>query len=217
VTNPPDDAHSDQIEAGREAWQRIREHGRKSFEDWITVARALAIGRSACLEAAGCNRPFGSAYTRAAGLWLRQAGLDGMNDQERSRSLLVLKNLPAILEWRASVDEAQRDRFNHPNSVWINWRRSVRPIPTREPDSIPGHVVPRVTRHSKPKSIYWSQDAIKRAAVALRECYSNDTFVMARRALEAAIRCEADLLALLPDPPAKKPRQIAAPAALELQ
>jgi hypothetical protein len=210
VTNPPDDAHSDQIEAGRKAWQRIKEHGRKSFDDWITVARALAIGRSAALQEAGTDRPYGVTFTRASARWLRQTGLDGLNDQERSRSLLVLKNLPAILEWRAGVDEAQRDRFNHPNSVWINWRRSVRPIPTE-----PG---PRVTRHSKPKAIFWSQDAIRRAAVALRECYSNDTFVMARRALEAAIRCEADLLLLLPaDPPAKKPRQIAAPAALELQ
>jgi hypothetical protein len=39
-------------------------------------------------------------------------------------------------------------------------------------------------------------DAIRRAASAIREVYSTD--VMARRALEAAVRNEDDLLELLP-------------------
>jgi hypothetical protein len=46
--------------------------------------------------------------------------------------------------------------------------------------------------------IYWPQDAIRRAATALRECPSNDTFTLARIALEAALRCESDLIDLLP-------------------
>jgi hypothetical protein len=37
-----------------------------------------------------------------------------------------------------------------------------------------------------------------RAATALRECRSNDTFTLARIVLEAALRCESDLIDLLP-------------------
>jgi hypothetical protein len=43
-----------------------------------------------------------------------------------------------------------------------------------------------------------AQDAIRRAATALRECRSNDTFTLARIALEAALRSESDLVDLLP-------------------
>jgi hypothetical protein len=44
----------------------------------------------------------------------------------------------------------------------------------------------------------WTGDAIRRAASAIRETYSTDSFIMARRALEAAVRNEADLIELLP-------------------
>jgi hypothetical protein len=39
---------------------------------------------------------------------------------------------------------------------------------------------------------------VRRAATAIREANSNDIFLLARRALEAAIRNESDLLALSP-------------------
>jgi hypothetical protein len=45
--------------------------------------------------------------------------------------------------------------------------------------------------------VFWPQSAIKRAADAMRESGSRDLYVLARVALEAAIRCEADLLELL--------------------
>jgi hypothetical protein len=41
---------------------------------------------------------------------------------------------------------------------------------------------------------------LKRAAAAIREARSNDTVVLAKVALSAAIRNEVDLLELLPDP-----------------
>jgi hypothetical protein len=45
---------------------------------------------------------------------------------------------------------------------------------------------------------------LSRAAIAIREAYSTDFYVLAHRALEAAIRNEADLIELLPpDLPAK--------------
>jgi hypothetical protein len=222
---------SDQIEAGREAWQRIRENGRRSFDDWILVARALAIGRAVALQEAGTDRPYGVHFTRASARWPRQSGLDGLNDQERSRALLVLQHLPAILIWRAGLDEAQRRRINHPNSVYLCWNRSIttaetakrqdvvspKPAAKRQP-VVPSVTAPAETaRHGKAKAIYWSQDTLRRAHQAMLHSRSSDLLTLARVALQAAIRNEADLLALLDaDPPARKPRQICAPAALEL-
>jgi hypothetical protein len=45
-------------------------------------------------------------------------------------------------------------------------------------------------------------DALRRAAEAIRQAQSGDCIVLAKAALQAAIRNEADLLALLPDLPA---------------
>jgi hypothetical protein len=48
--------------------------------------------------------------------------------------------------------------------------------------------------------VHWPQDVIKRAALAMRKDWSNDTFRMARIWLEAAIRDDHDLVALMPAP-----------------
>jgi hypothetical protein len=48
------------------------------------------------------------------------------------------------------------------------------------------------------RGVFWPLDALQRAATAIRETRSNDCMVLARKALEGAIRDEDDLLALLP-------------------
>ena len=55
---------------------------------------------------------------------------------------------------------------------------------------------------------------VKRAALAMSDSRSSDFFVLARVALEAAIRDEIDLLELLPEPPRTptKPMQAVTPA-----
>jgi hypothetical protein len=49
---------------------------------------------------------------------------------------------------------------------------------------------------------HWPQEHLKRAHRAMLDCRSNDLLTLARAALQAAIRNEADLLALLPAVPA---------------
>jgi hypothetical protein len=181
----------DHVAAGKAAWQRIRDHGRKSFDDWICVARALQIGRTAALKVAGTNKAVGSKYNLAMGRWLVDHLLDDVPAQERYRALLILENLDAISTWRNVLDEGRRRRLNHPNAVWHAWKRATKPATAARKyvRSAKSH------RHGRP--IYFSQDAIRRGAMALRECGSSDIFRLARVALEAAIRSEADLVELL--------------------
>jgi hypothetical protein len=53
------------------------------------------------VKAADTNRCFGSRYNAAMGAWLKEHGLDGVNNQERYRALLILENLAEIETWRA--------------------------------------------------------------------------------------------------------------------
>lgn len=186
----------DTVTAGDAAWAQIRDHGRKNFDDWIAVARALAIGRSAALKTACTNRPLGSRYNFAMGIWLRDNGLGGINNQERYRACLILENLPAISPWREGLDEAQRRRLNHPGAVWTHWRRQKTDSDRSAPVAR-NFVKGAMPSHKNGRPIHWPQDVLRRAATALRECRSNDIFVFARAVLEAAIRGEANLVELL--------------------
>jgi hypothetical protein len=183
------------IEAGRAAWTRLRDRDRATWTDWLDVARALAIGRTEALKAAGTNSPVGTRYNTAMGAWLRENGLGDVVAQERYRLFLILQNLDAVETWRAGLDEAKRRRLNHPNAIWAHWRRA-----TKVETSVPTHrhVVKGAKVRGSGHAIHWPGDAIRRAASAIREVYSTDFYVMARRALEAAIRNESDLIELLP-------------------
>jgi len=213
-------ATHDAVSDGVAAWSRLRERARASWTDWVAVGRALIIGRTEALKIAETNSPVGSRYNAAMGAWLMANGLDGVNNQERYRALLILENLTAISAWRAGLDEVKRRRLNHPSAIWAHWRRSTKPAePPRQKqrvveDASPGEMVDRVhaaaeaTRRGKP--IYWSQAALRRAHEAMLGCGSNDLLVLARAALQGAIRCESDLLALLePEPKSRQQRTVA--------
>ena len=94
----------DTVTARAVAWAQIRDQSRNNFDDWIAVARALAIGRSAALNAAATNRAVGTKYNREMGRWLRDNGLDGISNQERYRVGRILENLPAISSYREGLD-----------------------------------------------------------------------------------------------------------------
>jgi hypothetical protein len=180
----------DQIAAARDAWVRICRRGQTTFDDWVLIGRAVAIGRAECLKIAGSNRPFGKKYTAAMGLWLANAGLDGIHQQERYWALKIVDNIAEIEAWRATLDDAGRRHFNHPQSIWTHWRRSLGAERSKPP--------PREQRRPRSgRAIFWGQDHIRRAAHAMRESRSSDYFVLARVALQAAIRTESDIEALL--------------------
>ena len=59
----------------------------------------------------------------------------------------------------------------------------------------------RTVNGSYHRPVHFDQAMVRRAAIAIGENWSNDTFKLAAVALRAAIRNEGDLLALLPATP----------------
>lgn len=213
---------ADIVELGREAWQRLQQRERATFDDWICVGQACAIGRAVALKAANTNRPFGRIYQRAMADWLAANGI-GICSAERYWSLALADNAAAIRKWRDGLDDATRRRLNHPQAVWMNWRKSQgakKPAARRDyiKSDRPKHDMPnRTGGHAA--QVRWPQDMLKRTAIAMRESRSADWFVLARVALEAAIRNQDDLVALLaasePKPKTVKPLSAAIMAPAE--
>jgi hypothetical protein len=211
-----------QIAEGKAAWARIRERSKSTFSDWIEIGRMLIIGRSLCMKQANCNKPYGPSYQRFMRLWLEENDLQEIDSHERRGSIVCVENLVEIEAWRSTLSDVEIRRCNHPNSVLAHWRRNTRPVrsgPKTRPDR-PPNPGPHVGQHGRP--IFWPQDSLRRAHQAMLDCRSNDLLKLARVALEAAVRSEADLFALLDAHPRmvhqiRKPKAaITAPAALEL-
>jgi hypothetical protein len=93
------------IAEAQSAWARIR--GNATFGDWLAIANALAIGRAYAMKLAKAKKPQGKRYVAAIGSWLRTYGLDGINAQERNRTLQLLDNLAAIEVWREGGDQGR--------------------------------------------------------------------------------------------------------------
>ncbi|MBR1298553.1 hypothetical protein [Bradyrhizobium sp. AUGA SZCCT0042] len=188
------------VTIGREAWHRLRERERKSWSDWLAVGQALAIGRAASLKAAGCRSPFGKRYVAIQGEWLRSEGFSDIGQQVRCILMKCVEHAAEIEKWRAGLDEAQLKHFNHPDSIWYHFRRktSAAPAPRRSTDPKMQRIA---SKAAAGRPVSFDQDMIRRAAIAIGENWTRDTFRLAVVALRAAFRNEADVLALLRAPP----------------
>src|SRR5262245_5177047 len=100
----------------------------------------------------------------------------------RAKCCIVADNMAQIETWRAGLSEGERAAQNHPEVVVRSWRRATRP---KELQRL--HVVVNGGKpHKNAKPISWRQDALRRAATAIRENPSRDLFIIATVALNAA-------------------------------
>jgi hypothetical protein len=206
----------DVVALGAEAWSRLRKH--PTWSSWMNVAEALLIGRIEAMRIAGTNRMVGSKYNRAMGAWLQANGFEGISAQERHKAVLCLQNVESIELWRATLDESERRRLNHPAAVLAAWKRATKTTPPRQrANGTKAHDQhPDEDRRTSPgfrKPVFWSQEHIRRAAAAMKERGGGDLYVLAHCALQAAIRDAADLATLMaeertpPQRPAKPTRR----------
>jgi hypothetical protein len=111
------------IRRGRDAWDAINKS--ESFEGWLTIGKALLIGREAALRSTGANAPMGRRYCVAFSQWINAHGFTGMQKSVRSVAVELAENAKAITTWRDSLPERQRRRLVHPLSVTRRWRSSL--------------------------------------------------------------------------------------------
>ena len=115
-----------------------------SYQDWVTVGRALLIGRAHSMYEAGTNKPQGSRYAACFSRWLADTKLDKVADKgTRSRLLDLLDHIDVVEKWRQTLPTNQRLEFNHPNTVRRRWQRSkVDRDRDRDPNKVqkPSHV-----------------------------------------------------------------------------
>jgi hypothetical protein len=202
------------VSEGREAWQRIKERTKATFEDWMRIGRALIIGRTECMAKAKVNSPFGPAYQKHMRAWLDSNRLGDLDTHERTNAIHMIEHEAAITTWRMRLNPAARRLCNHPNSVMKHIKCGTIPQktgPKVRPKRQRVHTIERrvaPVRPSGPLLERPEQDMIRYVGDAMRQSGKQDWYGLAAVSIEAQRRYE-NLL----DAPAKMPAR--APAQLE--
>lgn len=198
------------ITEAQAAWQRIKDRDKASFEDWLSIGRALIAARQKCMADAGVNKPYGPAYQRQMRAWLDENGLAEIDSQERRGAIHCVERQAEIDAWRSGLTDVERRRANHPNTIVKHMGRMTAP---QRPG--PKRSLIKAPKHADRRAVHWPQPFIRRAALAIAEARSNDTVRLAVAALTAAIQSEADLFQLLEQPQPPRSVKVRPPAVEE--
>jgi hypothetical protein len=113
------------IRAGLDAWHTM--HVADDLDKWITVGRALHIGRQWALKTTGANRPIGAMYSRAMGRWCAQNQFGQMPKTTRSYALALFEHAAEVEQWRKTLPEKQQQLGGL--RLLRRWRRTQRTEP----------------------------------------------------------------------------------------
>jgi hypothetical protein len=100
-----------------------------NWAHWMRVGEALIEIRRLAMDEARTNRPFGRVYTTAHGRllerfkWVTQRLKD---PADRHKLVQCMDNLAAIEQWRAGFPPHERNRWNHPVTVWRRYQADQR-------------------------------------------------------------------------------------------
>lgn len=98
--------------------------------DWMYVGEWFAVVQTDILNETGANAPYGRAYTRAMGAFLKARPWTKRYDPKtRSDAIWCAENRNDIEAWRATLATNVRDRLNHPTSVRRRYEAAQRAKP----------------------------------------------------------------------------------------
>lgn len=114
------------IKQAQAAWRSLKTE--QSWYGWLTVGRALMIGREIAMRQATTNDPRGRGYNTAFGLWLTKNGFHDIDHGTRSDLFKVMDHEPEIAAWRSTIQPLDaRFRINHPHAVWRRFQAASKP------------------------------------------------------------------------------------------
>jgi hypothetical protein len=128
---------SEIVRLGQEAMARKR----RAWADWLAIAEALQAGRAEVMRALPTNEPRGRRYEKAMADWLIANSFKEIDKGARKRLFDCLEHRTEIEKWRARLTDAERFKFNHPDTVLRKWKAS-----TVVPDS---NAPPKVSPYQK--------------------------------------------------------------------
>ena len=108
------------------------------WTDWMFIADGIAVGQAKAMRAAGTNRPYGKAFTRAMGSWLKDRPWANRYDKgTRSNLLWCADHRSEIDAWRDTLAQNERAKLNHPTALKRRYDAAHRPVTAIDPNAQP--------------------------------------------------------------------------------
>jgi hypothetical protein len=113
------------------ASKRIERLRNRTFADWLSLARGLHAARQQLIAETGVQSDASPIFARALAEWVKthKWAAPFMGDGKssfRSACYALIENEAAIAEWRASLSEADRARWIHPEVVMRAFRQTAK-------------------------------------------------------------------------------------------
>jgi hypothetical protein len=102
----------------RAAEAAVRIERGQHWDDWMTVAEGLLLGRQNAMRRADTNSPTGKGYAKAFGDWLNErTWARGFDNKTRSDLFWCADHRLEIETWRETLAANERVRLNHPTAM----------------------------------------------------------------------------------------------------
>jgi hypothetical protein len=101
----------------------------RDWSDWLLIGEALVIGRQEAIDKAKNNQ--GRLYNETFHNWIQHAGFADLDKGDRGKLLNIMDDLDNVEAWRATLEQSERLRLNHPSAVWRRLKCKDRPSPWR--------------------------------------------------------------------------------------
>jgi hypothetical protein len=130
----PNLADDDLLESSRQAWERLKEGGKKTWNDCMELGVGVQRVITKKLNETGLNTPNGREWAKhfspvfQANPWLVEIA-----PPIRSRLMECMENRERIDAWLNGLDEKERIRLNHPTNVLAKWKKEFGLVEHKEP------------------------------------------------------------------------------------
>lgn len=114
------------IRRGQAALKRLDSD--RNWRDWLEVGDAIMECRRLAMQESGTNRPFGPRYKAAFSRLMQHYHFTEKlkHAPDRSNLVAIMENLPAVEAWREQLDPSDKRRWNHPTTVWREFKAAQR-------------------------------------------------------------------------------------------
>jgi len=107
------------------------------FSDWLALGIGLITLRDTAMRDANTNTPHGRGYTAIMGQMMRDHPWANRDKSTKSHAMWLADNAVAVVDWRETLGQNQREKLNHPSVVKRNFERmmTVKEPKVRAPDA----------------------------------------------------------------------------------
>ena len=118
--------------------ERMHDHARKTFADWLLISQGLQRLQQRAMREAGTNTPFGARYTKTyARLKEVHPWAAHYDKVATAHCVWLADNIGPVVRWRDALGDHQKKLWVTPRAVKERYQQAMRSVHTSKPADAP--------------------------------------------------------------------------------